>query len=39
LTGPGPSGITFLNGGTPEIDHRTRADTWRETVDFLQQEL
>ena len=38
-TGPGPSGITFLNGGTPEIDHRARADTWRETLDFLQQEL
>jgi dienelactone hydrolase len=38
-TGPGPSGITFLNGGTPEIDLRARADTWRETLDFLQQEL
>jgi dienelactone hydrolase len=38
-TGPGPSGITFLNGGTPEIDLRARADTWREVLHFLQQEL
>ena len=38
-TSPGPSGITFLNGGTPEIDLQARADTWRETLDFLQQEL
>ena len=38
-TGPGPSGITFLNGGTPEIDLRARAETWRETLDFLRHEL
>jgi dienelactone hydrolase len=38
-TWPGPSGITFLSGGTPEIDLRARADTWRETLHFLQQEL
>jgi dienelactone hydrolase len=38
-TGPGPSGITFMNGGTPEINARARATTWRKTLDFLQQEL
>jgi dienelactone hydrolase len=38
-TSPGPGGITFLNGGTPEINVRARAETWRKTLDFLQQEL
>jgi len=38
-TGPGPSGITFLNGGTPELDLQARAETWREALKFLQQEL
>jgi dienelactone hydrolase len=38
-TSPGPGGITFLHGGTPEDDARARAETWRETVEFFASEL
>lgn len=34
-TSPGPGGITFLHGGTPEDDARARAETWRQTLEFF----
>ena len=38
-TEPGPSGVRFLQGGTVEIDIAAQAETWRETVAFLEGHL
>ncbi len=38
-TEPGPSGVTFRQGGTVEIDIAAQAETWRETVAFLGEHL
>lgn len=38
-TEPGPGGVEFLQGGTVEIDLAAQAETWRETVAFLDEHL